>query len=108
MGRIAASQDPFRAVADPGRRKMLDAMLKGERSVGALTQILGISQPAVSQHLQVLKQAGLVTERRAGRNRYYQVNAPELQIIADWLAKYEMFWNDRLGALNAHLAGRKQ
>ncbi|MCC5970863.1 MAG: winged helix-turn-helix transcriptional regulator [Pararhodobacter sp.] len=108
MGRIAASQDPFRAVADPGRRRMLDAMLTGERSVGALTQMLEISQPAVSQHLQVLKQAGLVTERKAGRNRYYQVNGPELQIIADWLGKYEIFWNDKLGALNAHLARRKQ
>jgi len=108
MGRIAASQDPFRAVADPGRRRMLDAMLTQECSVGALTQMLEISQPAVSQHLQVLKQAGLVTERKAGRNRYYRVNAPELQIIADWLSKYEMFWNDKLGALNAHLAGRKQ
>lgn len=107
MGRIAASQDPFRAVADPGRRQMLDAMLTEECSVGALTQLLGISQPAVSQHLQVLKQAGLVTERKAGRNRYYQANAAELQIIADWVAKYEIFWSDKLDALSAHLARRK-
>lgn len=108
MGRIAASQDAFRAIADPGRRKMLDAMLAGECSVGELTELLAISQPAVSQHLQVLKQAGLVSERKAGRNRFYRARASELQVVADWLDKYEVFWAEKFAALSAHLTRRKQ
>lgn len=108
MGRIAASQDAFRAIADPGRRRMLDAMLARECSVVELTDLLSISQPAVSQHLQVLKSAGLVHERKSGRNRFYRARAAELQIVADWISKYEAFWTERLSALGAHLATRKQ
>lgn len=107
MGRIAASQDPFRAIADPGRRKLLDAMVTGERTVSELTALLSISQPAVSQHLQVLKLAGLVDERREGRNRYYGARPAELRAVADWIAKYEVFWAEKLVALSAHLARRK-
>lgn len=109
MGRVAASQDPFRAIADPHRRQMLDAMLeRGECSVGELTDLLGISQPAVSQHLQVLKLAGLVDERPDGRRRLYRAQARELESVAAWVARYEAFWRRRLGALEAHLARRKQ
>lgn len=107
MGRVSASQDPFRAIADPGRRKMLDAMIERERSVGELTALLGISQPAVSQHLQILRLAGLVCERPEGRNRFYSARPSDLQTVADWLGKYEIFWTEKLAALGDHLARRR-
>lgn len=104
MSYVAPEQDAFRAIADPGRRRMLDAMLEQERSVSELTALLAISQPAVSQHLKVLKLAGLVEERRQGRNSLYRAKPAELRVVTDWLAKYEAFWSARLDALEAHLA----
>jgi DNA-binding transcriptional ArsR family regulator len=108
MAHVAPEQDAFRAIADPNRRRMLDAMLEAERTVGELTQALGIRQPSVSQHMQVLKLAGLVTERRAGRHTFYAARPAELGAVGAWLAKYQAFWSDRLDALDAHLRTRKQ
>lgn len=108
MSRISSDQDPFRAIADPNRRRMLDLMLSGERTVGELTGVLGIAQPSVSQHMAVLRQAGLVDERREGRRTYYAVRAAELRGVAEWLAKYEVFWGEKLDALEAHLARQRQ
>jgi DNA-binding transcriptional ArsR family regulator len=104
MSYVASHQDPFRAISDPGRRRMLDAMLSREYSVTELTALVGISQPAVSQHLRVLKFASLVDERQQGRQSLYRARPAELQIVFDWLAKYETFWNEKLNALDAHLA----
>jgi len=106
MSYVAPHQDPFRAIADPGRRLMLDAMLERECSVSELTQLLGIKQPSVSQHLQVLKLAGLVEERREGRKILYRAKPAELLQVHDWLAKYEAFWKVKLDALESHLARR--
>lgn len=106
MAHVAPQQDAFRAIADPNRRRILDAMLAGERTVGDLTQVLGIRQPSVSQHMQVLKLAGLVTERRVGRQIFYAVQPAELGAVGSWLAKYQAFWSDRLDALEAHLKTR--
>lgn len=86
---------------------MLDAMLDGERTIGELTTLLGVSQPAVSQHMQVLRLAGLVDERREGRHVYYRVRAGDLAVVGEWIAKYEVFWADRLDRLDAHLAKRR-
>jgi DNA-binding transcriptional ArsR family regulator len=104
MTYVAPRQDPFRAIADPGRRRLLDTMLERERSMAELTALLGVSQPTVSQHLQVLRLAGLVEERRQGRSRFYRVKPAELRVVVDWLAKYEAFWTSKLNALEAHLA----
>jgi DNA-binding transcriptional ArsR family regulator len=104
MAYVAPSQDPFRAIADPGRRRMLDALLEQEHSVKELTVMLGISQPAVSQHLQVMKLAGLVQERAKGRNTLYSARPAELRVVVDWLSKYQAFWSNKLDALEAHLA----
>ena len=108
MGYVAADQDPFRAIADPNRRLMLDAMMTGEQTVGQLTDLVKLRQPTVSQHLQVLRFAGLVSERREGRNSFYAVRPAELAAVADWLEKYRAFWTDRLDALEAHLQKKKQ
>jgi len=108
LGYVAEEQDAFRAIADPGRRQMLDAMLGEERSVGELVAMVGLAQPTVSQHLKVLRLAGLVEERREGRQRMYTARATELRTVVDWVAKYEAFWTERLGRLGALLDRKVQ
>ena len=95
--------DAFRAVADPTRRAILDALAERELAVGEICALFPVSQPAISQHLKVLREAGLVRKRVAGRNRYYQLEAAPLQALHDWLTHYEHFWNKRLDALGAVL-----
>ncbi len=77
----------FRAVADGTRRAILDQLQRGERSTGALASQFTISRPAISRHLRVLKEAGLVCERRARRNRIYQLSPLPLQRIDGWLIR---------------------
>lgn len=99
--------DPFKAIADPRRRQILVAITEEERSVSDLTALLDISQPAVSQHLNVLREAGLVEERRDGRFNYYTVRPQPLKDIYDWLSIYEAFWKNKLDALAAHLQKKR-
>jgi DNA-binding transcriptional ArsR family regulator len=101
--RLPPERDAFRAIADGGRRLILEALAAGECSVSQLTGLLGISQPAVSQHLRVLREAGLVEERREGRFHYYRMRAEPLREVFDWVAQYESFWSERLDALARHL-----
>lgn len=95
--------DVFRAIADPTRRGLLDGLLAGEASVGALARSFDLSLPAVSQHLRVLREVGLVTEQRVGRERRYRIRPAPLREVVDWIARYERFWEDRLDALGRHL-----
>jgi len=108
MSRVSPEQDPFRAIADANRRRMLDHMLAQERTVGELAGLLGIAQPSVSQHMAVLRLAGLVDERQEGRRTFYSVRAADLRGVAEWIAKYEVFWAERLDALAEHLARQRQ
>jgi DNA-binding transcriptional ArsR family regulator len=89
----------FHALADPSRRGIFEALARGEAGVKDLTARFDISQPAVSQHLATLRDAGLVTGRREGRNVYYRVNPKGLQPLIDWMVQYQAFWTDRLGRL---------
>ena len=75
----------------------------GERPVKAMQEPFAISQPALSQHLQVLRRAGLVSSRRIGREHWYRLNAEPLAEVAAWIARYERFWRGRLNALGDHL-----
>ena len=93
----------FRAVADPTRRGLLDLLRQGERSVTDLMGPFVITQPAMSQHLRVLREAGLVRHRRQGRQRIYSVDAEPLHEVFDWVARYETFWRRRLQALAEYL-----
>lgn len=104
MTHVSPNQDPFRAIADPNRRRMLDLMLGQERTVGFLADHLGIAQPSASQHMQVLRLAGLVDARAEGRRIFYSVRPAELRSVAEWIAKYEAFWTGRLNALEDHLS----
>lgn len=93
----------FRALSDPSRRALFERLAKGEAAVRDLTPRAGISQPAVSQHLAVLREAGLVAERREGRLVYYRVQPKGLRPLIDWIAHYQAFWTDRLDQLAALL-----
>jgi DNA-binding transcriptional ArsR family regulator len=99
--------DVFRAVSDPTRRAILDLLEEGEKTVTELTQPFPISQPALSQHLSVLKRAGVVTVRRDGRFSFYQLNPVPLKVIYDWVGHYERFWRQRLDRLGDYLEKRK-
>src|SRR3954466_1945180 len=103
MAVAAATETPFTAIASPTRRKILDALKEDERTVGELVDVAGVSQPAVSQHLKVLREVGLVDERQAGRFRYYRLKAEPLVEVMAWVKAYEQFWKQRLAALGRAL-----
>lgn len=88
-------------MADPTRRRILDLLSRGELAAGELARHFpGISRPAVSQHVAVLREAGLVSERQEGRYRIYRLEPEPLrQLWEGWLSKYQRFWDDRLAAL---------
>jgi DNA-binding transcriptional ArsR family regulator len=90
----------FKALADPTRRSIFEGLTRdGEQTVHALTRRAGISQPAVSKHLTVLKRARLVRHRRAGRETHYRAQPDALAPMADWLHHYGAFWRDRFDQL---------
>jgi DNA-binding transcriptional ArsR family regulator len=90
----------FKSLADPTRRGLLERLMReGELTVGALHRPSGISQPAVSKHLFVLKEAGLVRERRQGRQTHYSAVPDGLRPVADWMSHYAAFWSGRFDAL---------
>jgi DNA-binding transcriptional ArsR family regulator len=93
----------FRALADPTRRAIFERLTRGETAVKDLTERFHVSQPAVSQHLAALRQAGLVAERREGRFAYYRVEPKGLRPLVDWITHYQAFWLDRLDKLQALL-----
>ena len=100
--------DTFSAVADPKRRAMLDLLVKRERSVGELVSAFpDISQPAVSKHLRILKDAGLVDMRVQAQQRIYTLQPKGLAELEAWIAKYKVFWSDSLDALEQHLSEKK-
>ena len=103
MSRIAADTDVFYAIADPTRRRILDLLAKEGAPVKKLLPMFEMSQPAISQHLRVLRDVGLVAERRAGRERIYSVVAAELETVAEWAMQYERFWTKRLDRLGNYL-----
>jgi DNA-binding transcriptional ArsR family regulator len=100
MARTPTTHDPFNAVAEPKRRQVLAVLGTEELSVNEIVERLGWNQPMVSKHLGVLKQVGLVTERRVGRQRMYKVNAERLKPIFDWVTPFEKIWNDRFDRLD--------
>ena len=89
----------FRALADPTRRAIFESLARGEVAVKDLTARFEVSQPAISQHLAVLKDAGLVSARREGRRVYYRLEPRGLQPLIDWIAHYRAFWPERVGRL---------
>jgi DNA-binding transcriptional ArsR family regulator len=94
----------FRALADPTRRAIFEELTRqGEQTVHALTRHAGVSQPAVSKHLRVLKSAKLVRHRREGRETHYRAQPEALAPVADWLRDYGAFWRERFDRLEVLL-----
>jgi DNA-binding transcriptional ArsR family regulator len=108
MARTPTTHDPFNAVAEPRRRQLIQAMGTHELSVNEIVERLGWNQPSVSKHLGVLKQVGLVSERRVGRQRLYRVNAERLKPIFDWVTPFERYWSERFDRLDAVLEKMKK
>jgi DNA-binding transcriptional ArsR family regulator len=101
---VAMADDVFRALADPTRRALFERLARdGEQTVHALTGPAGVSQPAVSKHLAILKLARLVTDRRQGRETHYRAQAGALAPLVDWMGLYSAFWNERFDRLEAFL-----
>ena len=93
----------YAALAEPSRRRILDLLRRRERSVSDLVARLKLSQPGVSKHLRVLREAGLVQVRRDGRTRWYSLRAQPLAEVDRWLEPYRAHWTERLDALERHL-----
>jgi DNA-binding transcriptional ArsR family regulator len=96
--------DVFIAIAHPVRRALLDRLVAGDQPVNRLAEHFAMSRPAISQHLRVLREAGLVAERRSGRERRYRLQPERLGEVRDWLRRYEGFWGAKLDALDDFLA----
>jgi DNA-binding transcriptional ArsR family regulator len=93
----------FEVLAEPRRREILDLLRSGEQPVGHLVKQLTLTQPAVSKHLKVLREAGLVEVRQDAQRRLYRLRPEPLAEIDAWLAPYRQLWNARLDALERHL-----
>ena len=94
----------FRSLADPTRRALFERLCRdGEHNVRELTELAGVSQPAVSKHLGLLKLAGLVHDRRAGRETHYSARPQCLAPLIDWMSLYRTFWRERFDGLEALL-----
>jgi DNA-binding transcriptional ArsR family regulator len=103
VARSSTTSDVFNAIAEARRREILDALIPGEKAVGAIVDDLSLSQPQVSKHLRVLSEVGLVRCRAEGRRRLYSLEPERLRPFHDWLAKYEQAWNERLDRMDDYL-----
>ena len=102
--KLAQANPVFRALSDPTRRSIFEELTRrGEQTVHALTRHAGVSQPAVSKHLTVLKRARLVRHRRQGRETHYRAQPDALAPMANWLRDYGVFWRDRFDRLESLL-----
>lgn len=101
--RSSATDGVFAALANPTRREVLDLLLAGPQPVSGIAARFDMARPSVSEHLRVLRDAGLVTETRAGRQRLYAVSAQPLAELRDWLTPYERFWRSALSDLAGYL-----
>ena len=97
------TSDLFKALAETHRLEILDALITGEKAVGAIVTDLSISQPQVSKHLRVLSEVGLVRCRAEGRHRFYRLEPVRLRPLQEWLVKYEQAMNDRLDRMDDYL-----
>src|SRR5919199_561999 len=108
MARAATTSDVFNAIAEPQRRDILVLLRGGERPVSELAQQLSMSQPGASKHLRVLREVGLVRDRKAGKQRLYGLDARQLRPIHEWTGGFERFWNESFARLDAYVQDLKQ
>lgn len=97
-------QDVFQAIADPTRREIIDVLAGQSLPVNEVAERFDMSRPAVSKHIKILNECGLVVIRKEGRKRYCRADTRKLQEVIEWAYRYRKFWNDKLDALEAALA----
>ena len=102
MARASTRSDPFNAIAEPRRRHILEFIAGEERSVGEIADALEMAQPSVTKHLQVLRDVGLVTVRREGRQTICRINADELRTVHDWCGMFAKHWRGQLRRIKTH------
>ena len=103
MARAATTSDVFNAIAEPQRREILALLRQGERPATKVAEELGMSQPGASKHLRVLREVGLVRDRRAGKQRLYDLDARGLRTVHEWTGGFERFWNESFNRLDAYV-----
>ncbi len=108
MARAATTSDVFNAIAEPQRRDILVLLRLGERPVTELAEALGMTQPGASKHLRVLREVGLVRDRKAGKQRLYAIDARKLRPIHEWVGGFERLWNERFDRLDAYVQDLKK
>src|SRR5258707_7230852 len=107
MARAATTSDVFNAIAEPQRREILVLLRAGERPVTELAHELGMAQPGASKHLRVLREVGLVRDRKAGRQRLYGLDARGLRPVHEWAGGVERVWDESFDRLGEDVAGLK-
>ena len=107
MPRAATTSDPFNAVAEPRRRHILEFIASEERSVNEIADELELGQPSVSKHLQVLRDVGLVTQRRDGQRTMYRASAEGLRPIHEWCGMFAQHWRGQLRRIKTHAEERR-
>ena len=108
MARAATTSDVFNAIAEPQRREILVLLRSGERPVTEVAEQLGISQPGASKHLRVLREVGVVRDRKAGKQRLYGLDARGLRVVHEWTGGFEQFWNGSFDRLDTYMQGLEQ
>src|SRR5689334_25097673 len=108
MARAATTSDVFNAIGEPRRREILVLLRTGERPVTELAQELGMTQPEASKHLRVLREVGLVRDRKAGKQRLYRLDAHGLRPVQEWVGGFERFWNKAFDRLDAYVRDLKR
>ncbi len=103
VARAATTSDVFNAIAEPQRREILALLRTGERPVTDLAREMGMAQPGASKHLRVLREVGLVRDRRAGRQRLYRLDARGLRPVHEWAGGFERFWSESFDRLDAYV-----
>ena len=107
MSRASASSDVFTAIAEPSRRLIIDLLARRRRlAVGAIVMAVGLRQPAVSKHLGVLREAGVVSVSKEGQHRVYELNFSQLRPIYDWVKTFERHWEHQLDRVKARAERR--
>ncbi|MGA4545828.1 ArsR/SmtB family transcription factor [Uniformispora flossi] len=107
MARAATTSDVFNAIAEPQRREILLLLRSGEKPVAELAEALGMTQPGASKHLRVLREVGLVRDRKAGKQRLYSLDARGLRPVHEWAGGFERFWNESFDRLDEYVQDLK-
>jgi DNA-binding transcriptional ArsR family regulator len=101
-------RDVFQAIADPNRRAIINVIASERLTLNGVADRFDISRPAISKHIKILTECGLIIMQQQGRERYCQANFSALHEVADWVSQYKAFWNEKLDALGAFLASEKE